>query len=91
MRFRARHLLGWIGTPATVKYFTREGPRPEKSLRGWEGRVLLIGSGLVNFTGLSVELLQWDETTEVDHLKKFDVGIMPLPMNPGSEASAVSN
>lgn len=74
--------IGWIGTPATVKYLHAKAHVLRKVCAGGRGRVLLIGSGLVNFTGLSVELLQWDETTEVDHLKKFDVGIMPLPDEP---------
>jgi glycosyltransferase involved in cell wall biosynthesis len=44
--------------------------------------VQLIGSGPIELPGVPVELLAWDETTEVNYLQHFDVGIMPLPDEP---------
>ena len=74
--------IGWIGSPSTAKYLQAIVPALAKVCAGGMGRVRLIGSGPVDLPGVPVEVLPWDEATEVDELKQFDVGIMPLPDEP---------
>lgn len=74
--------IGWIGTPATAKYLWGVAPALVEFCAGGKGQLKLIGSGSFDLAGVSVEVIPWDESTEVDHLKKLDVGIMPLPDQP---------
>jgi len=73
-------VLGWIGSPETASYlipflsaFSRV-QRDNITLR-------LIGFDM-NLTyllsGLKVELVDWNEETEISEMKKFSAGIMPL-------------
>jgi glycosyltransferase involved in cell wall biosynthesis len=39
----------------------------------------LVGSGPFKMPGVPLEVRAWSEETEIDDLRKFDVGIMPLP------------
>lgn len=74
--------IGWIGSPATAKYLQAIAPALAAVCADGMGRVRLIGSGPVDLPGVPVEVLQWDETTEVNTMQQFDVGIMPLPDEP---------
>lgn len=74
--------IGWIGSPATAKYLQAIAPVLAKACEGGMSRVRLIGSGPINLPSVPAEVLQWDETTEVMDMQKFDVGIMPLPDDP---------
>lgn len=75
-------IIGWIGSPATAKYLQAIAPALAEICKGNNCRVRLIGSGPVNLPGVPVEVLQWNEATEVSEMKLFDVGIMPLPDEP---------
>lgn len=74
--------IGWIGSPTTAKYLQAIVPALAEVCANGKGRVRLIGSGPVDLPGVPVEVLPWDEATEVDRLTQFDVGIMPLPDEP---------
>lgn len=74
--------IGWIGSPATAKYLEAIAPALAEVCADGMGRVRLLGSGPVDLPGVPVEVLQWDETTEVNTMQQFDVGIMPLPDEP---------
>lgn len=41
-------------------------------------RVVAIGAAEMQFDGVSLEVKPWSESTEVQDIQKFDVGIMPL-------------
>jgi glycosyltransferase involved in cell wall biosynthesis len=75
-------IIGWIGSPSTAKYLHAIAPALAEICAGGKGLVRLIGSGPIDLPGVPVEVLQWDQATEVDELKRFDVGIMPLPDEP---------
>jgi glycosyltransferase involved in cell wall biosynthesis len=74
--------IGWIGSPSTAGYLQAIAPALAKVCKGGRACVQLIGSGPIELPGVPVELLAWDETTEVNYLQHFDVGIMPLPDEP---------
>jgi glycosyltransferase involved in cell wall biosynthesis len=44
--------------------------------------VRLVGSGPVELPGVPVDVIAWSEVTEVDEIRGFDVGIMPLSDEP---------
>jgi glycosyltransferase involved in cell wall biosynthesis len=74
--------IGWIGSPSTSSYLQAIAPALTEVCAGGRGRVRLIGSGPVDLPGVPVDVLPWNEATEVDMLHQFDVGIMPLPNEP---------
>jgi glycosyltransferase involved in cell wall biosynthesis len=74
--------IGWIGSPTTAKYLEMVADALGEVCANGDGRLQLIGSGPIELPCLAVEVMPWDDATEVDLLKKFDVGIMPLPDEP---------
>jgi glycosyltransferase involved in cell wall biosynthesis len=74
--------IGWIGSPSTSRYLTMIAPALAEVCSNGRGRVVLIGSDKVDLPGVPAEILPWDETTEVNLIQSFDVGIMPLPDEP---------
>lgn len=70
--------IGWIGTPSTSKFLNIVLPVLNRFCSKFPAKVLLIGSGPVDFDGIPVEIREWSETTEVSDIHLFDVGIMPL-------------
>ena len=78
-------VIGWIGSPATQRYVTDLAPVLERIGQKHRARLVLVGARpdvAECFHDLPVEVLPWSETTETDHLKGFDIGIMPLPEGP---------
>jgi glycosyltransferase involved in cell wall biosynthesis len=78
----APYTIGWIGSPSTAKYLQAIAPALAEACAGGRARVRLIGSGAVDLPGVPLEVLPWNEASEVDELNRFDVGIMPLPDDP---------
>lgn len=74
--------IGWIGSPSTAKYLQAIAPALAEVCADGKARVRLVGSGHVELSGVPVEVLPWQENTEMDQLQQFDVGIMPLPDAP---------
>jgi glycosyltransferase involved in cell wall biosynthesis len=77
--------VGWIGSPTTVPYLDLALPAIDKFAKDQDARLVLVGSGKVPIKGLRVETREWSEETEVREIKRFDVGIMPLPDDPWSQ------
>lgn len=76
--------IGWIGSPSTAKYLHVIHPALAEMCADGRSRVRLIGSGPVDLPGVDVEVVAWDEATEVDEMRTFDVGVMPLTDDPWS-------
>ncbi len=76
--------IGWIGSPSTARYLNELAPALAQVCKGGRARVCLIGSGQINLPDVPVEVIDWHEDTEVDEIRRFDVGIMPLPDEPWS-------
>ncbi len=45
-------------------------------------KILVIGDASFNIDGVNVEALPWRESTEVDDLRRIDIGLYPLPDEP---------
>ncbi|KEO74606.1 glycosyltransferase family 4 protein [Anditalea andensis] len=72
-------VIGWIGTPLTVKYLHNLLPSLEKLYDMMKFTIMVIGPETsLDFKG-EWECLPWSEENEISYLHFFDVGIMPLP------------
>lgn len=81
-RTDGRFTIGWIGSPTTTKYLLNIAPALQKVCEGGMVKIQLIGATELDLPGVDVEYLEWSEGTEVEHMRAFDVGIMPLPDEP---------
>jgi glycosyltransferase involved in cell wall biosynthesis len=71
--------VGWIGSPSTAPYLAELiGPL---SVLGSEGpvRMVVIGGKAPLIPNVTVIELDWQESTEIELINSFDVGVMPLP------------
>lgn len=78
--------IGWIGSPSTqkylldLKYVFKEIVETNKNVR-----LLLVGAHpniSEKIENIPVEVVDWDESTEVKNIKNMDIGIMPLVDGP---------
>jgi glycosyltransferase involved in cell wall biosynthesis len=70
--------IGWIGSPSSAKYLTTIAPALSQFCQENDARLVLIGSGELELPGVPVEIKAWSEETEVNEMRQFDVGIMPI-------------
>ena len=74
--------IGWIGSPYTSRYL--EHMLPVLRNLAAHRKVRLLAVGAANSLGIRfpLEVLPWQEETEVAAIQGFDIGIMPLPDDP---------
>jgi glycosyltransferase involved in cell wall biosynthesis len=73
--------IGWMGTPVTAKYLQLVAPALRRVHEQVPIELMTVGSGDVDL-GIPVRAVAWHESTEVESLNKFHVGIMPLQDGP---------
>lgn len=75
-------IIGWIGSPSTQKYLLQLKHVFNKIFENNKNiRLLLVGAhpSIPEQMGdIPVEVVEWDESTEVKNIKDMDIGIMPL-------------
>ena len=76
--------IGWIGSPATVKYLYPMYPAFAEVCKDSGTRLVLVGSGQVDLDDVPTETRPWSESTEVTDIQSFDIGIMPMTDEPWS-------
>jgi glycosyltransferase involved in cell wall biosynthesis len=71
--------VGWIGSPSTAEYLNQVVEA--LSLLGKESplQFIVIGGRAPAIPNVQVIEVPWREDTEIFHINRFDVGIMPLP------------
>lgn len=74
--------VGWIGTPVTQHFLTPIVPSLVRSLEPVGGQFVTIGGRFREPLFPGHEAIDWHEATEVDALRRLDVGIMPLTDTP---------
>jgi len=74
--------IGWIGSPSTVKYLSPIGPALADVCRGGMAQLVVVGARALELDGIRARFRPWSEATEVEDIRTFDVGIMPLPDAP---------
>lgn len=76
--------IGWIGSPSTWRFVRPYLPLLSELVRDYGIRVRVVGAGVAaevdSFDGL--DLIEWTEATEIDEVRRMDIGIMPLPDEP---------
>ncbi len=77
----ATFTIGWIGSPTTAQYLKIIEPALKTLVDGETVRLMLIGSGTM-VLDMPVERVTWSEDTEVENIRKMNVGIMPLTNTP---------
>jgi glycosyltransferase involved in cell wall biosynthesis len=70
--------IGWIGTPRTVHYLNEIREALQIVARDGGIRLVTIGTPGFQMEGVRCENRPWSESTEVEEMQKFDVGVMPL-------------
>ena len=75
-------VIGRIGSRSTTRYLL---PLQEvlRQAANWEGTSLhFVGSGKWSLTGVPAGVVDWSESSKVQAIQSFNVGIMPLQDNP---------
>lgn len=76
------YTIGWLGSPSTAQYLELIAPALAQVCRLTGARIRLVGSGPIDLSEVSAELIPWTESAEIDSICSFDVGVMPLPDDP---------
>ena len=74
--------IGWIGTPLTAVYLNAIRPALETVSRTGDTALHFVGAGPIDWQGSTARSIPWHSETEVDAIRAFSVGIMPLPDAP---------
>lgn len=72
-------VVGWIGSPSTVKFLTPLLPVMARLALTIPIEFVIIGANVDQTKYPFARSVQWQESTEVAEISKFDVGVMPLP------------
>jgi glycosyltransferase involved in cell wall biosynthesis len=80
---REEVVLGWIGSATTAPYLQLiRAPLARLGRRFPQLRLRVIGAAAVDLEGLPVEAVPWSLEGEVEELRGFDIGLMPVPDDP---------
>lgn len=74
--------IGWIGSRSSAAYFNEIRPALQALCQCANIRIRTVGAPTFALEGVPLEAKSWCETTEVQELQQFDVGIMPLRDSP---------
>jgi glycosyltransferase involved in cell wall biosynthesis len=75
-------VIGWIGSPSTVKYLEQVATALAHVCRDTDARLVVVGAKSDALSKIPVEFRDWTEDSEVEEIGRFDIGIMPLPDEP---------
>lgn len=70
--------IGWIGSPSTLKYVEMLKPVLEEIKRRHAIKLHIVGGKAGIGLKDGEEIVEWSEAGEVETIRKFDIGIMPL-------------
>lgn len=71
--------IGWVGSPSTSGYL-RDISRTFSGLQErYDVQFVAVGARADQLMGTGFTAREWTEDTEVEEIRKFDIGIMPLP------------
>lgn len=73
--------IGWLGSTSTVKYLRFvESVLQEIAQRYPQVRFEIMGGGDFSMDGVPWQVTDWSLEGELSALQRFDIGLMPLPM-----------
>jgi hypothetical protein len=76
--------IGWIGSPSTWAYVTPLAPLLQNLVANRQAAFRAIGVGAQSKTIEEFEFVDWTLESEVDEIRRIDIGIMPLTDDPWS-------
>jgi glycosyltransferase involved in cell wall biosynthesis len=79
---RALPVIGWIGTPNTQPHLEVVSAALCELSRNHAFKVLLVGADAMALPAVAHETVEWSEDTEVESIRRLDIGIMPLFESP---------
>jgi glycosyltransferase involved in cell wall biosynthesis len=74
--------IGWIGSPITSTYLKSLQSVFQTLTEQRNCQFTLIGAGNLEIDNIDLTIKKWGEHSEVEDIKTFDVGIMPLHNTP---------
>jgi glycosyltransferase involved in cell wall biosynthesis len=72
-------VLGWSGSHSTAPYLYLIENVLHKIQLKYNVKVLVIGEPAFTFSKFSCEAIEWNKYSEIEDLKKIDIGLYPLP------------
>jgi glycosyltransferase involved in cell wall biosynthesis len=72
-------ILGWSGSHSTLPFLRILEPTLLKLRNFFDFKLLVIGGTSFSIDGIDVTVIPWNESTEVEDLRKIDIGLYPLP------------
>jgi glycosyltransferase involved in cell wall biosynthesis len=75
-------VIGWSGSYSTAQYLDVVAGALKRLARRQPFKLLVIGAPGFTMEGVDVEAVQWEASTEVETLRRMDIGIMPLRDDP---------
>lgn len=73
-------VLGWSGSVSTIKHLRLLEPVFKRMKEeGWVFKLLVMGDERFTLPGIDVEALPWNKEQETAVIKRFDIGLYPLP------------
>lgn len=77
---REKVCVGWSGSWTTLPHFYLVKEELKTLTRRYPSvRVKVFGTRVANIPGVPLEALDWSLESELEQLRSFDIGIMPLP------------
>lgn len=70
--------IGWIGSPSSSHYLSLIREPLRKFCSKKNAVLVVIGDEGIEFPGVPIEKIRWEEEKESKYLREIDVGIMPL-------------
>ena len=71
--------IGWTGSFSTVQHLDTLRGALKKLAETEDFRLRVIGTPAYELSPIDVEAMPWRAATELDDLRKIDIGVMPLP------------
>lgn len=76
-------IIGWIGSPSSFQYVKLIEQILKQIVLQYDVKIHIIGTNeKLNIDDKYVRYIKWSEDTEIEQLKKFSIGIMPLKNTP---------
>jgi len=72
-------VLGWSGSHSTVWHMQTIFPALKKLKQQIDFKLVVMGTEALEEEGLEIEAIPWKESHEVAVIRRFDIGIYPLP------------
>lgn len=78
-------VIGWTGTHSTIPYLNHLVPVLKKLREQFPFKCIVISNKKPEFDFEGLEFIPWNKETEIEDLKKINIGIMPLRQDQWAE------